>query len=688
MTPWHRMISVGPALGLAVAIGGGEPRAPAVAPPAPSVSASAEPRRLALLIGIADYRHFAADGQPGQTDLRGPHTDVARMKRSLTRFGFADSLTTTLLDSHASHTALRAAFTALAGQVRGPEDVLVIYYSGHGTQVPDDSGDEDDGADEALVPWDVSNVRDARQVLTDDSIGVWLDSLPTRNVTLIVDACFSGTITRATGDGLPRGSPALARAKRQRASNAPITAGDMSDVIGAADREFREVPFTVITAASSGEVAVELEFPELENRVAGVFTYQLTRLLDQATGSTIRYDAFMGLVRDEVRRWSRQTPQLEGTSAARAARLFSVGRDSLPPLSAPVVRQGNGAWTVAMGAVHGVRRGTTFDVVSDDDGPPRSMGHFIVDSVGDDASRVSPEDTAAAGARGSAVFSTMPPNVRSAEFLRVWVSPSLNTMRSIVEGIAFARLSTDSATADATLVASGNGVTVRVAGARLNALPNWRYPSGGAYAPWVSDSADVIVSSDARTVHYARSTKGICTALRRAWVISGLRSVANPVRNYNLSLDVRVVPSGEPPPRGITTVDTLVDGTTYDLLVRATSFTNAPVFLSLAIVGQRGIPLTSLLPESGPRASAASDSINLKENGGWARIRFGRATAPYGGEVVMAYLGAYPYSFSQLVTRVPPCSAELTRALERDPAVTGWTATSRRVVFVPPRAVR
>ncbi|MDZ7632096.1 MAG: caspase family protein [Gemmatimonadaceae bacterium] len=684
---WHRLTMLGPALATALLLGGRASRTVHGMPHAPVVSTASEGRRIALLIGIADYRYFGADGQPGQTDLRGPHTDVARVKRSLERFGFADSLTTVLVDSQASRTALRDAFAALARQVRGPDDVLVIYYSGHGTQVPDDSGDEDDGADEALAPWDVQNVRDARQVVSDDSIGVWLDAIPTRNITLIVDACFSGTITRATGDGLPRGGPALVGARRKM-REAPVSEAVMSDVIGAAAGEFREVPYTVITAASAGELAVELEFPELGNRTAGVFTYQLTRVLDQARGATIRYDAFMGLVRDEVRRWSRQTPQLEGTAAARAARLFSVGRDSLPPLSAPVVRQRDGSWTVGMGAVHGVRRGTTFDVVADDGGAARPLGQFIVDSVGDDVSRVVPDDSTAAAARGSAVLSTMPPNARAAGPLHVWVSPNLGTVRSIVERIPFATVATDSTTADAVLMPAGNGVAVRVAGAPLRALPRWRYPPGGAYAPWVSDSTDLVFSGDARAANYARSGTGICTALQRAWVISGLRSVTNPVRNYNLGLDVRVVPAGDPPPRSATPVDTLRDGMSYDLLVRATSFTNAPVFLSLAIVGQRGIPLTSLLPDAGLGASAASDSVNLKENGGWARIRFGRATAPFGAETIVAYLGAFPYAFGQLVSRVPPCTAVQTRALERDPAITGWTATSRRVVFVPRPAGR
>jgi hypothetical protein len=35
-------------------------------------------------------------------------------------------------------------------------DTLVITYSGHGTWVPDSSGDEPDGRDEALCPHDIA----------------------------------------------------------------------------------------------------------------------------------------------------------------------------------------------------------------------------------------------------------------------------------------------------------------------------------------------------------------------------------------------------------------------------------------------------------------------------------------------------------------------------------------------------
>lgn len=663
------------------------PSAPPARSSATEARAQSAPRRIALLVGIADYKNFEADGPPGESDLRGPRTDVARMQHSLARFGFDDSLVTVLVDSQASRAALRSALIGLADKVHSPDDVVVFYYSGHGTQVADENGDEDDGVDEALVPWDVKNIRDAHQVIIDDSLGIWLGALQTKNVTVIVDACFSGTITRSLGGEIARGAPPLPRPARA-AAPAPAPAEAAPDAIGAERAMLREVPFTVITAAAANELAVELPWADLDNRYAGVFTYNLTRLLDEAAGSTIRYDAFMGVLRDEVRKWTRQTPQLEGTAQARASRLFNVSRDSLPPPSALVARRSDGRWSLSIGAMHGVRRGTTFDVASGDAGAARTIGQFLVDSVGDAEARLAPIGTPAgdgALARGVATISTMPPNARSVDMLRVWLSPRLRGLTDAISALPFIALTSDSLTADVSVMPDESGVAVRVADANITPLPKWRYPRSDAFAPWVSDSADVV--SPARPgdrFRYARTPNALCTALRRAWVASGIRSVANPVRNYNLTVDVRVARAGATPPAATAlTVDTLVEGETYDLLVRAVSYTSAPIFLSVAVAGQRGIPLTTLLPESNPRTPAASDSVNLRVNGGWSRIRFGRATAPFGSDFVTAYVGAFPYSFSQLVAQTPTCTRTSTRSLERDPAVTGWTSATRRIVFVP-----
>jgi hypothetical protein len=70
-------------------------------------------------------------------------------------------------------------------------DSLVFQYSGHGTSVRDNDGDEEDGRDEALY------LRDGN-VVVDDEIRKILDKLP-KNVklTFVSDSCYSGSISRA-----------------------------------------------------------------------------------------------------------------------------------------------------------------------------------------------------------------------------------------------------------------------------------------------------------------------------------------------------------------------------------------------------------------------------------------------------------------------------------------------------------
>src|SRR5204862_7110452 len=59
------------------------------------------PRRLALLIGITDYKTFKPDGPPGQSHLNGPANDAPRTKTSLRRYGFdSDSSVRMLLNAH------------------------------------------------------------------------------------------------------------------------------------------------------------------------------------------------------------------------------------------------------------------------------------------------------------------------------------------------------------------------------------------------------------------------------------------------------------------------------------------------------------------------------------------------------------------------------------------------------------
>ena len=141
----------------------------------------------ALLIGINHYKI------PG-ADLRGCVNDVNNLKAALLKyFAFQEKNIKVFTDLKATKKAMQDGMMKLIkGAKRG--DVLLIHYSGHGSNVPDDNGDEADGRDEILCPTNL----DWKDPLTDDWLRIAFDKLPAGvNLTVIMDCCHSGTNTRA-----------------------------------------------------------------------------------------------------------------------------------------------------------------------------------------------------------------------------------------------------------------------------------------------------------------------------------------------------------------------------------------------------------------------------------------------------------------------------------------------------------
>ncbi len=104
--------------------------------------------KTAVLIGVNRYRI------PG-ADLRGCVPDVKNMSSLLQRkYGFEEGDISLLTDFDATKKAIEEAITGLIrGGQRG--DVLLVHFSGHGSNVPDDNGDEADNRDEILCPTDL-----------------------------------------------------------------------------------------------------------------------------------------------------------------------------------------------------------------------------------------------------------------------------------------------------------------------------------------------------------------------------------------------------------------------------------------------------------------------------------------------------------------------------------------------------
>ncbi|MBK9714410.1 MAG: caspase family protein [Kouleothrix sp.] len=139
-----------------------------------------------LLVGINDYP---------AAPLRGCVNDALAMRDLLaSAYGVAPTSIRMLLDSAATTAAIEDGLGWLA---QPDEDertpVRLFHFSGHGTVVADASGDEPDGQDECIVPFDYQ----AAGPMNDDTLRALYREFPrSMHLLLVMDSCHSGTVQR------------------------------------------------------------------------------------------------------------------------------------------------------------------------------------------------------------------------------------------------------------------------------------------------------------------------------------------------------------------------------------------------------------------------------------------------------------------------------------------------------------
>jgi hypothetical protein len=161
--------------------------------------------KRALLIGINNYKnlpYYSKEKNRLFTHLKGPLNDVRIMREALiSRYGFREEEIKVLIEQEATRDNIIKTFEEWLVNGTREGDLVFFYFSGHGTQVDDQNGDEDDGKDEALCAYDLvpegaKNVVDAKLII-DDELGEMLRKFSKRDVVVVVDACHSGTMTRS-----------------------------------------------------------------------------------------------------------------------------------------------------------------------------------------------------------------------------------------------------------------------------------------------------------------------------------------------------------------------------------------------------------------------------------------------------------------------------------------------------------
>ena len=149
--------------------------------------------RRALLIGINQY--------PDPKDrLEGCINDVFEVSALLQECGFTPEEIRVVLDDRATAAGIRHRLEWLLEDA-GPGDQRVLYYSGHGTQLPEYAPDERvDHKKECLVPYDFDWTLE-RAISDDELTGLYTQLDYRTHFLVMLDCCHSGGMSR---DGGPR----------------------------------------------------------------------------------------------------------------------------------------------------------------------------------------------------------------------------------------------------------------------------------------------------------------------------------------------------------------------------------------------------------------------------------------------------------------------------------------------------
>ncbi len=155
----------------------------------------------ALLIGIGKYPGLTIGGIPGQLDLQGPANDLVSMRALLSNvLEYAPDEIRTLADADATAARIVAEIETWLIDGTSPGDRVLLYFSGHGAQVlvPNSNGGQ--RLTSALIPADasieISETITGEGVILGPQLGALLRQLSGRQVTVVADSCYSGSITK------------------------------------------------------------------------------------------------------------------------------------------------------------------------------------------------------------------------------------------------------------------------------------------------------------------------------------------------------------------------------------------------------------------------------------------------------------------------------------------------------------
>ncbi|HYF63689.1 MAG TPA: caspase family protein, partial [Herpetosiphonaceae bacterium] len=198
---------------------------------------------------------FVGINQYSERPLRGCVNDVTGVRDLLqSQHGLPPEQTRLLTDGEATRAAIVDGLRWLAQPDDGDGPaVRIFHYAGHGVQRADDTGDEPDGSDECLQPFDHATAG----LLTDDSLAeLYGGFLAGTRLLLLMDCCHSGTISKDIfSDVRYRFTPITPEEhKRIEAARHEFRRGQLNHVVGLLE----EVRSRAATGEELGQAAAQI----------------------------------------------------------------------------------------------------------------------------------------------------------------------------------------------------------------------------------------------------------------------------------------------------------------------------------------------------------------------------------------------------------------------------------------------
>ncbi|KAL4771214.1 caspase domain-containing protein [Aspergillus nidulans var. acristatus] len=239
-------------------------------------------------------------------ELRGPENDAASVTQFLERDGFEIQR---CCGRQATESAILETWLKFISQVQ-QDDIVFIYYSGHGGIVQYTDHEHQQRRHQFIVPMDYDCNEGQFNGILDVEIAALLQKLTdkTKNVTAVFDCCHSGRIARnplyrqhAISKSVPSRSQ---QALRNRVERQKLNLSDIRSLEGNPD---------VVRVVACADLETAWEYKDDQSEARGVFTEALVSVMENARDTGLTWRNVMTRVSELVAsQFPDQHPHVEG----------------------------------------------------------------------------------------------------------------------------------------------------------------------------------------------------------------------------------------------------------------------------------------------------------------------------------------------------------------------------------------